>query len=70
LRRLTKNAEQLTSLRIWPAILARAFKAFLGPRVRRTPPRLARTWRNQRWQKRMPSRPLSPLTAVSRITGD
>jgi len=33
LRGLAKNAEQLTSLQIWRAILARAFKAFLGPRV-------------------------------------
>ena len=33
LRGPAKNAEQLTSLQIWRAILARAFKAFLGPRV-------------------------------------
>ena len=43
LRQLAKNAEQLTSLQIWRAILARAFKAFLEPRVLQTPPRPAPT---------------------------
>jgi len=38
LRQLAKNAEQLTRLQIWRAILARAFKAFLDLRP---PPRLA-----------------------------
>ena len=41
LRGLAKNAEQLTSLQTWRAILSRAFQAFLNGRLLRTPPRLA-----------------------------
>jgi hypothetical protein len=41
LRALGKNAEQLTRLQIWRAILARAFQAFLQGRPLRLPLRLA-----------------------------
>jgi dTDP-4-dehydrorhamnose reductase len=41
LRGLAKNAEQLTRLQKWRAILSRAFQAFLNGRLLRTPPRLA-----------------------------
>lgn len=41
LRELVKNAEQLTSLQRWRAILARAFQVFLQGRQLRPPPRLA-----------------------------
>jgi len=41
LRGLAKNAEQLTRLQKWRAILSRAFQAFLNGRVLRAPPRLA-----------------------------
>jgi len=41
LRHLTKNAEQLTSLRRWRAILSKAFEVFLNGRSLRLPPRLA-----------------------------
>ena len=43
LRELVKNAEQLTSLQRWRAILARAFQVFLQGRQLRAPPRLAPT---------------------------
>ena len=43
LRGLAKNAEQLTRLQTWRAILSRAFQAFLNGRILRTPPRLAPT---------------------------
>ena len=39
LRDLMKNAEQLTSLERWRAILRRAFKAFLDPAFAHPPPR-------------------------------
>jgi hypothetical protein len=45
LRGLAKNAEQLTRLQIWRAILARAFKAFLKSPI---PVRLAPTGRNHK----------------------
>jgi Transposase DDE domain group 1 len=38
---LTKNAEQLTSLQRWRAILSKAFEVFLNGRQLRLPPRLA-----------------------------
>jgi hypothetical protein len=41
LRRLARNAEQLTRLQTWRLILSRAFQAFLKSRVLRPPPRLA-----------------------------
>ena len=41
LRGLAKNAEQLTRLQKWRAILSRAFQAFLNGRLLRAPPRLA-----------------------------
>jgi hypothetical protein len=41
LRGLAKNAEQLTRLETWRAILSRAFQAFLNGRFLRAPPRLA-----------------------------
>ena len=41
LRGLAENAEQLTRLQKWRAILSRAFKAFLKGRLLRPPPRLA-----------------------------
>jgi hypothetical protein len=41
LRDLTKNAEQLTSLQRWRAILSKAFEVFLNGRQLRLPPRLA-----------------------------
>ncbi len=41
LRALGKNAEQLTRLQIWRAILARAFQTFLQGRPLRPPLRLA-----------------------------
>ena len=41
LRGLAKNAEQLTRLQTWRAILSRAFQAFLVGRLLRAPPRLA-----------------------------
>ncbi len=41
LRGLAKNAEQLTRLQTWRAILSRAFQAFLNGRLLRAPPRLA-----------------------------
>ncbi|MGC1860181.1 MAG: hypothetical protein WA733_03425 [Methylocystis sp.] len=41
LRHLTKNAEQLTSLQRWRAILSKAFEVFLNGRSLRLPPRLA-----------------------------
>ena len=41
LRSLAKNAEQLTRLQKWRAILSRAFQAFLNGRLLRAPPRLA-----------------------------
>ncbi len=41
LRGLTKNAEQLTRLQTWRAILSRAFQAFLNGRMLRAPHRLA-----------------------------
>jgi len=41
LRSLARNAEQLTRLETWRAILSRAFQAFLNGRLLRTPPRLA-----------------------------
>ena len=41
LRHLTKNAEQLTSLQRWRAILSKAFEVFLNGRQLRLPPRLA-----------------------------
>ena len=40
LRGLVKNAEQLTDAQRWRAILARAFKVFLGGRPLRIPARL------------------------------
>ena len=40
LRGLAKNAEQLTRLQKWRAILSRAFQAFLNGRLLRPPPRL------------------------------
>jgi len=43
LRGLAKNAEQLTRLQTWRAILSRAFQAFLNGRLLRAPPRLAPT---------------------------
>jgi hypothetical protein len=41
LRKLAKNAEQLTGLQRWRRILARAFQVFLRGRQLRSPPRLA-----------------------------
>ena len=41
LRSLAKNAEQLTRLQRWRAILSRAFQAFLNGHLLRAPPRLA-----------------------------
>jgi hypothetical protein len=41
LRGLAQNAEQLTRLQKWRAILSRAFRAFLKGRLLRPPPRLA-----------------------------
>ena len=41
LRSLAKNAEQLTRLQKWRAILSHAFQAFLDGRLLRAPPRLA-----------------------------
>ena len=41
LRSLAQNAEQLTRLQKWRAILSRAFRAFLNGRLIRPPPRLA-----------------------------
>jgi hypothetical protein len=41
LRSLVENAEQLTNLQNWRAILWRAFKAFLKGRLLSPPPRLA-----------------------------
>ncbi|MBV8285422.1 MAG: transposase [Hyphomicrobiales bacterium] len=41
LRGLARNAEQLTRLQTWRAILSRAFQAFLNGRLLRAPPRLA-----------------------------
>jgi hypothetical protein len=41
LRHLSKNAEQLTSLQRWRAILSKAFEVFLNGRSLRLPPRLA-----------------------------
>jgi hypothetical protein len=41
LRDLMKNAEQLTKMQRWRAILAKAFQLFLGGRQLRLPPRLA-----------------------------
>ena len=41
LRGLASNAEQLTRLQKWRAILSRAFQAFLNGRLLRPPPRLA-----------------------------
>ena len=41
LRGLVENAEQLTRLQKWRAILSRAFQAFLKGRSLRAPPRLA-----------------------------
>ena len=41
LRGLARNAEQLTRLETWRAILSRAFQAFLNGRLLRAPPRLA-----------------------------
>ena len=41
LRGLVRNAEQLTRLEKWRAILSRAFQAFLNGRLLRAPPRLA-----------------------------
>jgi hypothetical protein len=41
LRDLMKNAEQLTNLQRWRAILAKAFQVFLKGRQLRLPPRLA-----------------------------
>ena len=41
LRDLTKNAEQLTTLQRWRAILSKAFKVFLNECPLRLPPRLA-----------------------------
>ena len=41
LRDLVRNAEQLTRLQTWRAILSRAFQSFLGGRLLRPPPRLA-----------------------------
>jgi len=41
LRDLTKNAEQLTGLQRWRAILSKAFQVFLHGRQLRLPPRLA-----------------------------
>jgi hypothetical protein len=38
LRGLAKNAEQLTRLQTWRAILSRAFQAFLNGRLLRAPP--------------------------------
>ncbi len=43
LRGLARNAEQLTRLQTWRAILSRAFQAFLNGRLLRAPPRLAPT---------------------------
>jgi hypothetical protein len=43
LRDLMKNAEQLTSLERWRAILRRAFKAFLDPTFAHPPPRFVPT---------------------------
>ena len=40
-RGVAKNAEQLTRLQRWQAILSRAFQAFLNGRLLRPPPRLA-----------------------------
>jgi transposase-like protein len=41
LRDFTKNAEQLTTLQRWRAILSKAFKVFLNECPLRLPPRLA-----------------------------
>ena len=41
LRGLAQNAEQLTRLQKWRAILSRAFQVFLNGRQLRAPPRLA-----------------------------
>jgi hypothetical protein len=41
LKSLARNAEQLTRLQTWAAILSRAFQAFLNGRILRAPPRLA-----------------------------
>ena len=41
LQGLARNAEQLTRLQTWAAILSRAFQAFLNGRLLRAPPRLA-----------------------------
>jgi hypothetical protein len=41
LRSLARNAEQLTRLETWRAILSRAFQAFLNGRLLHAPPRLA-----------------------------
>ena len=41
LRGLVENAEQLTRMQKWRAILSRAFQAFLKGRLLRAPPRLA-----------------------------
>ena len=41
LRGLARNAEQLTRLETWRAILSRAFQAFLNGRLLRAPPRRA-----------------------------
>ena len=41
LRGLARNAEQLTRLQTWRAILSRAFQAFLNGRLLRAPPRPA-----------------------------
>ena len=41
LRGLAENAEQLTRLQKWRAILSRAFQAFLNGRLLRPPPRFA-----------------------------
>ena len=43
LRGLARNAEQLTRLQTWRAILSRAFQALLNGRLLRAPPRLAPT---------------------------
>ena len=40
LQGLARNAEQLTRLQTWAAILSRAFQAFLNGRLLRAPPRL------------------------------
>jgi len=41
LRGLAENAEHLTRMQKWRAILSRAFQAFLKGRLLRAPPRLA-----------------------------